>query len=78
MHIPVTCANLGTFKDNKIVHKQFIQNGCEYDAFVGSNLVNMYAKCGSMEDAWRTFKKISSQDVLTWTAMVLGQIKCCQ
>jgi hypothetical protein len=44
----ITCANLGTFEDNKIVHKQLIQNGCEYDAFVGSSLVNMYAKCRSM------------------------------
>jgi pentatricopeptide repeat protein len=28
--------------------------------------VLQYAKCGSMEDAWRVFKKIPSQNVVSW------------
>jgi pentatricopeptide repeat protein len=31
----------------------------------GSSLVDMYAKCGSLEDAWRVFNKMPSQDVVT-------------
>ncbi len=38
-------------EDTMHVHKQVIQNGCEFDVFVGRSLVDMYAKCGSMEDA---------------------------
>ncbi len=38
-------------EDSMHVHKQVIQNGCKFDVFVGSSLVDMYAKCGSMEDA---------------------------
>jgi hypothetical protein len=38
-------------EDSMHVHKQVIENGCEFDVFVGSSLVDMYAKCGSMEDA---------------------------
>jgi hypothetical protein len=38
---------------------------------------DMCAKCGSIEDAWRVFNKMSSQYVvMTWTAMVLGLAKC--
>jgi pentatricopeptide repeat protein len=40
---------------------------------VGSSLVDMYVKCGSMEDAWRVFKKMPSWDVVTWNAMILGK-----
>jgi hypothetical protein len=43
---------------------------------VGTSLVPMYAKCGSMKDAGIVFNKIPSSDVVTWTAMVLGHVKC--
>jgi pentatricopeptide repeat protein len=42
------CVGLGTFEDGKLVHKELIQIGCK---FVGSSLVDIYAKCGSIEDA---------------------------
>jgi len=38
----------------------------------------MYAKCGSIEDAWRVFDKMLSLNVVTWNAMVLGHVKCGQ
>ncbi|CAK9236507.1 unnamed protein product [Sphagnum troendelagicum] len=39
-----------------------IQTHYEYDVFVGNNLVDMYAKCGSMADAWRLFSKMHSHN----------------
>ncbi len=48
----------------------------EADVFVGCSMVDMYAKCGSMEDAQGVFSKMPSQDVNTWTAMILGHVKC--
>ncbi len=47
----------------------------EADVFVGCSMVDMYAKCGSMEDAQGVFSKMPSQDVNTWTAMILGHVK---
>ncbi len=47
----------------------------EADVFVGCSMVDMYAKCGSMEGAQRVFSKMASQDVNTWTAMILGHVK---
>ncbi len=41
-------------------------------------MVGTYAKCGSIEDVWRVFNKMLSQDVVTWTAMILGLVKCGQ
>jgi pentatricopeptide repeat protein len=37
---------------------QIIQNSCDLDVFVGSSLVDMYAKCGRMDEAWRVFDKM--------------------
>jgi pentatricopeptide repeat protein len=72
------CAGLGTLEDGRLVHKQLIQSGLESDVFVCNSLVDMYAKCGSIEDAWSVFNKMPSQDVVTWTVIILGHVKCGQ
>jgi pentatricopeptide repeat protein len=72
------CASLQALQEAKCVHKQVIQCGCESDAFVRTSLVDIYAKCGSMEDALRVFKKMPSHDVVSWTALLLGHVKCGQ
>jgi pentatricopeptide repeat protein len=72
------CAGLGALENGRLVHDQLIQSGCESNIFLGNSLVDMYAKCGSIEDAWRVFNKMPSRDVVTWTAMILGHVKCRQ
>jgi pentatricopeptide repeat protein len=76
--VPVlnACASLQALEEGRQAHKQIIQCGCEADVFVGSSLVDMYAKCGSMEDAQSVFNKFLHRDVVTWTAMILGHVKC--
>jgi len=54
------CACLGALQNGRLVHQQLIQRGCESDVFVGNSFVDMYAKCGSVEDAWRVFNKMPS------------------
>ncbi len=78
MGVLKACASVGAIEEGRCVHRQIIQSGLESDVFVGNSLVDMYAKCGSMEDAWRVFNKMPSRDVITWTAMIFGHVKCWQ
>jgi pentatricopeptide repeat protein len=68
------CASVGALEEGRHAHKQIIQSGCESDVFVGSSLIDIYAKCGSMEDASRVFSKITC-DMLFWSAMLFGLLK---
>jgi hypothetical protein len=34
----------------------------------------MYAKCWSIEDVWKVFNKMPSQNVITWTTIKLGHV----
>ncbi len=52
------CASVVALEEGRHVHHQIIQSGSEADVFVGSNLVDMYAKCRSLEDAWKVFNKM--------------------
>jgi hypothetical protein len=45
------CASIIALEEGRCVHHQIIQSGLESDVFVGNSLLDMYAKCGSIEDA---------------------------
>jgi pentatricopeptide repeat protein len=66
------CASLVALEEGRCAHKQIIQNGWDSDVFLGNSLVDMYAKCGSMEDAWRVFNKMPSRGVISWNAILGG------
>jgi pentatricopeptide repeat protein len=34
----------------------------------------MYAKCGSLEEAWSVFNRMAAQNVIAWSAMILGHV----
>jgi pentatricopeptide repeat protein len=70
------CASLVALEEARCAHEQIIQSGWDSNVFVGTSLVDMYAKCGSMEDAHRVFNKMSSSDPVTWTAMLSGHVTC--
>ncbi len=66
------CASLVALEEGKRAHEQIIQSGWDSDAKVGNCLIDMYAKCGSMEDAQRVFNKMPSHDVVSWNAILGG------
>ncbi len=78
--IPVlnACASLQALEEGRWIHTQIIQSGCESDVYLGSSLINMYAKCGSIEDAWRVFNRMPTHDVVVWSAIISGHVKCGQ
>jgi pentatricopeptide repeat protein len=65
------CARIVALEEDRCVHQQIVEDGWDSDVFVGRSLLDMYAKCGSMEDAWRVFNKMPSQDLVTWTAILV-------
>jgi pentatricopeptide repeat protein len=69
------CASLAALEDSRHVHQQMIQSNFETDVFVGSSLIDMYTKCGSIDDAWRVFNRMPTQDVVSWSAMILGHVE---
>jgi pentatricopeptide repeat protein len=69
------CASIVALEEGMSIHQQIIQSGWDSDVYVGSSLVDMYAKCGKIEDALRVFNKLPSRDVVTWSAMILGHVQ---
>ncbi|KAG6603968.1 Pentatricopeptide repeat-containing protein, partial [Cucurbita argyrosperma subsp. sororia] len=68
------CANLGALDQGRWLHFYVLNNGVHVDRVIGCALVNMYLKCGDMEEALREFGKLKGdqKDVYVWTAMIDG------
>ena len=46
--------------------------GFDLDIFVGSSLVDMYAKCWFLEEAWHVFDCMPEWNVASWSGMIAG------
>ncbi|KAA8530492.1 hypothetical protein F0562_005201 [Nyssa sinensis] len=66
------CANLATVGLGKQIHAQIIKQELQSDVFISSTLVDMYSKCGNMQDSRLLFEKAPKRDFVTWNAMICG------
>ncbi|KAK9912617.1 hypothetical protein M0R45_036471 [Rubus argutus] len=56
----------------KQIHCLAVKNGLISIVSVGNALVTMYAKCGTLDDALRTFELSGNKNSITWSAMISG------
>eukprot|EP01018_Ginkgo_biloba_P012654 Gb_23605 [translate_table: standard] len=54
----------------KQIHACITKTGFDSAVCVGSALVTMYAKCGSLDGANKVFEKMEERDVIFWNAMI--------
>ncbi|CAL9178599.1 unnamed protein product [Musa hybrid cultivar] len=66
------CASLQALDNGKELHSYAIRIGCIHSILVGNSLIDMYAKCGRLEDAQRIFEEMAEKDVFTWNSMIGG------
>lgn len=67
-------SQLGVLETGACVHGYIVKTmpAPDSDVFIGTGLVDMYAKCGSVDGALTIFKRMKQKNVLTWTAMATG------
>jgi pentatricopeptide repeat protein len=66
------CARLGAIDLGKWVHLYAESNGYKGNLYVGNALIDMYAKCGTVENAVDVFKSMGTKDLITWNTIING------
>ncbi|XP_057832149.2 pentatricopeptide repeat-containing protein At3g24000, mitochondrial-like [Cryptomeria japonica] len=66
------CAKMGDFEHGMYIHQSIIEEGFLSDIIVGNALVDMYAKCGSIDKARELFDSMPKKNVVSWTTMISG------
>ena len=55
-----------------MIHNEIINSGIKLNIILETALLNMYSKCGSMNEAHSIFDNMKSRDIITWNAMISG------
>ncbi|XP_020703095.1 pentatricopeptide repeat-containing protein At1g08070, chloroplastic-like [Dendrobium catenatum] len=66
------CAEAGALDQGRWVHSFVEQQGIEMDIDLATSLVDMYGKCGEIEEAYKVFNGTGKRDVCMWNAMLNG------
>ncbi|KAH7290111.1 hypothetical protein KP509_30G032300 [Ceratopteris richardii] len=70
-----SCSTTGGFLQGMILHDKVIKRGLDSDVVLQNTLVDMYSKCGFLEEAQRVFDRLSSKNVISWGALIFGFVE---
>lgn len=68
--ILASCSSLAALTYGKNIHVYIMHNGFEFDDDVMIAVINMYGKCGSLEDARKMFENLPEQTLVSWNVMI--------
>ncbi|KAF0888161.1 hypothetical protein E2562_010853 [Oryza meyeriana var. granulata] len=66
------CAQAGALDLGREVERRIVSGQMDVTVFLGSALVNMYARCGLVNKARNWFDRLQERNVVTWTSMIAG------
>ncbi|EFJ22583.1 hypothetical protein SELMODRAFT_104848 [Selaginella moellendorffii] len=78
------CAKLKALEEGRAIHARVSEAGLASEVIVGTALVNLYAKCGWLDEAREIFDSmrredvISSRDMVLWTSMMVAYARNAQ
>lgn len=68
------CARVAVIEAGEQVHACIVKLDFHKNVYVGSALIDMYAKCGSIQDARQAFDIMSTRNAVSWNAMIAGYV----
>ncbi|KAL8158214.1 hypothetical protein AgCh_002779 [Apium graveolens] len=66
------CAGIAALELGRMIHGLAVKACIELNVFIGSALVDMYGKCGSIEDCDKAFREMRERNSITWNALIGG------
>ncbi|KAF8408263.1 hypothetical protein HHK36_007412 [Tetracentron sinense] len=72
--VSVLCASahFGALEHGRWIHLYVERNKVCLSVNLGTALINMYCKCGVVEEALKVFDRMTRKNVLSWTALISG------
>ncbi|KAJ7539126.1 hypothetical protein O6H91_11G077500 [Diphasiastrum complanatum] len=69
------CGSMGDLENGKLVHTMVLKRKLGSDVYIGATIIDMYAKCGSLNDAKQVFDNLVERDLVAWNAMIAGYVQ---
>ncbi|XP_020962483.1 pentatricopeptide repeat-containing protein At4g19191, mitochondrial-like isoform X2 [Arachis ipaensis] len=66
------CARISCLWNSQMIHAHIAKSCFQSNVFVQTAMVDMYMKCGHLEDAHHVFVGMPTRDIASWNAMLAG------
>ncbi|XP_028773017.1 putative pentatricopeptide repeat-containing protein At3g47840 [Neltuma alba] len=66
------CGSMALLEQGRQVHAHVLCIGVDHEVMILSALINMYSKCGNLQEASKIFYGTKTNDIISWTAMING------
>ncbi|KAM7265839.1 hypothetical protein ACFE04_003522 [Oxalis oulophora] len=66
------CAYIRSLEHGRRIHSHIIGSGNEPDMILNNHVLNMYGKCGSLNDARKVFDNMPQRNLVSWTSVIAG------
>lgn len=66
------CRKKMDLKFGKLVHSYIEKNGIKQSLILCNAILDMYTRCGSVNEAQKFFDKMAEKDIISWTTMLVG------
>ncbi|XVE88505.1 hypothetical protein DITRI_Ditri19aG0074500 [Diplodiscus trichospermus] len=70
------CSTMGDLDLGKQMHGLLLKVGLGLDVFVSNALMDVYAKCGRIEDSVELFERSINRNDVSWNTMIVGYVHC--
>ncbi|CAB78854.1 putative protein [Arabidopsis thaliana] len=69
------CSEEKALRFGRQVHSLVVKRMIKTDVFVGTSLMDMYAKCGEISDCRKVFDGMSNRNTVTWTSIIAAHAR---
>lgn len=66
------CTDLVMLECGRQVHSLSLKAGLNGRIRIGNSMIDMYSKCGSLDDGLKSFQQMKEKSIVSWTAMMGG------
>lgn len=63
-------ANNALLELGQQIHAHTLKLGDAQDVFLRASMIDMYAKCGKLDDSWSYFRETRTRNIVLWSAMI--------
>ncbi|XP_061357006.1 pentatricopeptide repeat-containing protein At3g53360, mitochondrial [Gastrolobium bilobum] len=68
----LACTNFRSLEYGRKIHDHILKSSYQPDIILQNHILNMYGKCGSLNDARKVFDAMLLRNVISWTVMISG------
>ncbi|KAH7435961.1 hypothetical protein KP509_06G085600 [Ceratopteris richardii] len=69
------CVTMGASCLGRMIHHQILEDSLDLDTSIVSSLVDMYAKCGGLQEALILFEELPDKNIISWGILINGYVQ---